>query len=143
MSGESKGKRLVVAGSQKVVQRTSTAPCSPAGMLVRRVDELIAARACQSIDSDVIAAELRISRRLLDLRDRQLTGLSVRKAIVKTRVNRAKHLLIYSGHSIGTICRLCGYRTESYLGKVFLAQEGVTMSEYRERHQAGREEEKQ
>lgn len=143
MSGKSKGKRLVVAGSQKVVQRTSTAPCSPAGMLVRRVDELIAARACQSIDSDVIAAELRISRRLLDLRYRQLTGLSVRKAIVKTRVNRAKHLLIYSGHSIGTICRLCGYRTESYLGKVFLAQEGVTMSEYRERHQSGREEGKQ
>ena len=134
MSGESPGKRLVVAGNQTVTKRMTTAPSSPAGVIVRRVDEIIAARACQDIDSDVIAAELKISRRLLDLRYRQMTGMSVRKAIVRTRIERAKHLLTYSGHSIGTICRQCGYRTESYAGKVFLAQEGVSMGEYRVLH---------
>lgn len=135
MSGETVGDRLVVAGNNTMTKRMSTAPCSPAGMLVRRVDEIIAARACNNIDSDVIAAELKISRRLLDLRYRQLAGQSVRKAIMAARVARAKHLLTYSGHSVGTICRLCGYRAESYFGKVFMAQEGVSMVAYRTRHQ--------
>lgn len=139
MSGKSVGRRIVVAGGQTVTKRMSTAPCSPAGVLVRRVDEIIAARACERIDSDVIASELKISRRLLDLRYRQLTGKSVREAIIQARVDRAKHLLTYSGHPIGTISRLCGYRTESYLGKVFMSHEGVSMGEYRSRHGKGEE----
>ena len=137
MCGRSKGREIVVVGSQTVAKRMSTAPSSPAGMLVRRVDEIIAERACQAINSDVIASELKISRRLLDLRYRQLAGCSVREAIVRTRINRAKHLLAYSGHQIGTISHLCGYRTESYLAKVFLEQEGMSMSEYRERCKKG------
>jgi len=68
MAGQSGGENIVVAGKLTVTNRMSTAPCSPAGMLVRRVDEIIAARACQNLDSDVIADELKISRRLLDLR---------------------------------------------------------------------------
>ena len=139
MSGKFAGRRIVVAGGQTVTKRMSTAPCSPAGVLVRRVDEIIAARACERIDSDVIASELKISRRLLDLRYRQLTGKSVREAIIQARVDRAKHLLTYSGHPIGTISRLCGYRTESYLGKVFMSHEGVSMGEYRSRHGKGEE----
>lgn len=134
MSGSAQGRRFVVAGNQTVTKRMSTAPCSPAGVLVRRVDEIIASRACRNIDSDAIAAELKISRRLLDLRYRQLTGMSVREAIVRMRVENAKHLLAYSGHTIGTICHLCGYRTESYFGKVFRSKEGMSMSEYRTRN---------
>ena len=134
MSGASNGRRIVVSGKQTVTKRMSTAPCSPAGVMVRRVDEIISDNACRNIDSDAIAAELKISRRLLDLRYRQLTGMSVREAIVRVRIERAKHLLSYSGHSIGTVCRLCGYRTESYFGKVFRAKEGISMGEYRMRH---------
>ena len=131
MFGGGGGERIVTGGVPTVTSRMSTAPCSPAGMLVRRIDEIIAARACQNIDSNLIADELKISRRLLDLRYRQMTGRSVREAIVKARISRAKHLLAYSGHSIGTISSLCGYRTESYLGKLFLEQEGMSMGEYR------------
>ena len=131
MAGRSRGARMVVEGKPTVTSRMSTAPCSPAGMLVRRIDEIIAERACQNVDSNVIADMLKISRRLLDLRYRQFRGMSVREAIIGTRVARARKLLAYSGHSIGTICKMCGYRTESYLGRVFLAKEGVTMGEYR------------
>jgi len=131
MSGRSGGGRMAIAGNPTVTERMSTAPCSPAGMLVRRVDEIIEARACQNIDSNIIADELKISRRLLDLRYRQLKRMSVRESIVRQRVRRAKYLLAYSGHSIGRISKMCGYRTESYLGKVFLGLEGMSMGEYR------------
>ena len=136
VSGRSKGGRFLVAGEPTVTRRMSTAPCSPSGMLIRHVDEIIAERACQDISTNVIADELKISRRLLDLRYRQYNGMSVREAIVRMRVRRAKHLLAYSGHSLGTICRMCGYRTESYLGKVFHEQEGVTMGDYRARNKS-------
>ena len=133
IAAKSKGGRFLIAGEPTVTLRMSTAPCSPSGMLIRRVDEIIASRACQDISSDIIADELKISRRLLDLRYRQYSGMSVREAIVRARIKRAKHLLVYSGHSLGTICKMCGYRTESYLGKVFQELEGVSMSEYRAR----------
>ena len=136
IAGKSKGVRKVVAGEPVITSRMSTAPCSPTGMMIRRVDEIIESRACQDVDSNTIADELNVSRRLLDLRYRQIKGMSVREAIVQTRVRRAKHLLAYSGHSIGTVCKMCGYRTESYLGKVFLKQVGLTMGDYRERNRA-------
>ena len=136
VAGKSRGIRRVVAGEPTVTSRMSTAPCSPTGMMIRRVDEIIESRACQGVDSNTIADELKISRRLLDLRYRQMKGMSVREAIILTRIRRARHLLAYSGHSLGTICRMCGYRTESYLGKVFLEHEGLTMSDYRRRNKA-------
>jgi len=133
MAGRSKGRKLTVRGTLTVTSRMSTAPCSSAGVLVRRIDEIIEARACQNLSSNAIADELKISRRLLDLRYRQQKGMSIREAIVRARVRRAKYLLAYSGHMIETISRLCGYRTASYLGKVFLAHEGVSMGGYRDR----------
>lgn len=133
MSGRATGREAVVAGDISVTLRMSTAPSSPAGALVRRADEIIASRACEAIDSNAIAAELKISRRLLDFRYRQISGISVREAIVRMRIEKAKRLLSYSGHTIGTICRLCGYRTESYFEKVFLAHERVSMGKYRSR----------
>jgi len=134
MDGKANGRRMVVSGSPTVTNRMSTAPSSPSGMLVRRAEEIIARRACQAVDSNAIADELQISRRLLDLRYRQFKGVSVREDIILARIRRAKHLLAYSGHTIGTICKMCGYRTESYLGKIFLQRVGVTMGDYRNRN---------
>ena len=134
MSGRSRGVARIITGNPAMTHRESTAPRSSAGMLVRRADEIIASRAHEDICSDAIAADLGISRRLLDLRYRQINGMSVREAVIRARIERARRLLAYSGHSIGTICRLCGYRTESYFGGLFSAREGMTMNEYRRRH---------
>jgi len=131
MTGGAEGRRLVVNGRLSVTDRLSTAPCSPAGMMVRRADEIIERCACQNVTANFIADRLKISRRLLDLRYRQFNGMSVREAVMRARVRRAKHLLAYSGHSVGTICQMCGYRTKSYLSRLFQELEGVTMGEYR------------
>lgn len=133
MAGAAEGRRLVVDGRLSVTDRVSTAPCSPAGMMVRRADEIIRQCACQNVTANFIADKLKISRRLLDLRYRQFNGMSVREAMMRARVDQAKRLLAGSGHSIGTICQMCGYRTKSYLGKLFAACEGMTMCAYRAR----------
>ena len=133
LNGTGRGSRLVVAGQVTVTDRMSTAPSSPVGMMIRRADEIIAARACQDLTSEVIADELNISRRLLDLRYRQINGISVREAIVRRRMERARQLLSGSRHSLRTVGKLCGYTTEQSFCRAFLKHEGLTAGAYRRR----------
>ena len=123
--------RRVVGGDVTVTARMSTAPSSPAGRLVRKADEIIAARACTGLNADVLAGTLGISRRLLDLRYRQINGKSVREAIEEVRLARIRRLLAITRLSHHEIARSCGYVSESYLEHVFVKRFGVTMSAFR------------
>ena len=131
LKGRKPRTRMVVAGTVTVTARMSTAPCSTAGRLVRRADELIAERACLGLNADVLAGMLGVSRRLLDLRYRQITDRSVRAAIESVRLARAKELLAGSTLSHKMIAKSCGYASESYLEHVFAKQFGMSMRNFR------------
>ena len=131
LSGRRPRARTVVGGDMTVTERMSTAPCSPAGRLIRRADEIIATRACQGLNADVLAGALGISRRLLDLRYRQINGKSVRTSIEEARLKRAQQLLSGTRLSHGEIARSCGYKSESYLEHVFMRRFGRSMGEFR------------
>ena len=123
--------RMLVGGEVMVTARMSTAPSSPAGRLVRKADEIIAARACTGLNSDILAGVLGISRRLLDLRYRQINGTSVRESIETARLARVRQLLGSTRLSHHEIARSCGYGTESYLEHVFVKRFGQSMSAFR------------
>ena len=123
--------RMVVGGDVTVTARMSTAPSSPAGRLVRKADEIIAARACTGLNADILAGVLGISRRLLDLRYRQINGRSVHESIEGTRLRRVRQLLSGTRLSHHEIARSCGYGSESYLEHVFTKRFGQTMSAFR------------
>lgn len=131
MRGERVPARQLVGGLLTVTNRMSTAPSAPSGRLVRRADEIIAERACHGLNSDVIAGMLGISRRLLDLRYRQINGKSVHEAIEDARMARAQSLLSGTRLSHREIARSCGYRSESYMEHVFARRFGKSMSKYR------------
>ena len=123
--------RIVVKGEVTITARMSTAPSSPAGRLVRRADEIIAARACTGLNADILASALGISRRLLDLRYRQINGKSVRESLEDARLGRVKQLLSGTRLSHHEIAGSCGFGSESYLEHVFIKRFGQTMSAYR------------
>ena len=123
---------MVVGGTIAVTARMSTAPSSLTGQLVRRADEIIAERACSGLNSDMLASMLGISRRLLDLRYRQVSGRSVRTAIESARLARVKRLLADTRLSLREIARACAFSSESYLEKVFLRRFGKTMGKFRQ-----------
>lgn len=135
LSALMKGRRVrshqFAGGTPTVTVRMSTAPCSPSGRLVRRADEIIAERACAGLNADVIAGLLGISRRLLDLRYRQITGRSVRESIEATRMAQVRKLLSGTRLSHREIARSCGYRSESYMEHVFVKRFGCSMRDYR------------
>ena len=123
--------KMVVGGTVSVTERMSTAPSSSAGRLVRRADEIIAERACLGLSADVIAGMLGISRRLLDMRYRQINGRSVRTTIEAVRLGNARRLLLETHLSHREIARSCAFSSEGYLEKVFLRRFGQTMSSFR------------
>ena len=79
---------------------------------------------------DVAAAIPGCSRRLLDLRFRELTGKSVLDAIHEARLERVKEL-IAAGVSLAAIPDFTGYRSLMDLRRVFRQREGISIQDYR------------
>ena len=131
LSGRRISRVSMVGGTVTCTHRTSTAPCSPAGRLVRKAEEIIAARALTGLSSDILASELGISRRLLDQRFRQITGHSVRDSIEALRLDNVKRLLKGSVLTHREIAAASGFSSAVYLETVFVKRFGMTMSAYR------------
>jgi LacI family transcriptional regulator len=131
LSGRRIGRLSMVGGTVTCTHRTSTDPCSPAGRLVRKAEEIIAAMALTGLSSDILASELGISRRLLDQRFRQITGHSVRDSIETLRLDNVKRLLKGSVLTHREIAAASGFSSAVYLETVFVKRFGMTMSAYR------------
>lgn len=84
-----------------------------------------------TISSTDVVKHLGYSKRMVELRFRKAMGHSIMDEIQKVRLERIRSLLQGTDLSIGEISRICGYESESYLGKIFKARFGITMSEYR------------
>lgn len=124
-------KKSIAVGTAVVVARESTLREFPHGALVRRATEFIAANATSGIDPNDVVRHVRVSRRLLDLRFREVTGKSVQEAIRERRLETVKSLLSSSDLSIAMVAERCGYRDANYLKNQFKKAFGLSMRDYR------------
>ena len=120
-------------GTSGVIERLSTASSSPAGRLICKVDAYIRENARTHLNVASLAKGLGISRRLLDLRYRQIKHMSVLESIHAERLKLVQDFLEGSSYSIGEIAMQCGFGDPTRLMKIFRRQFGCTMSEWRER----------
>lgn len=115
-----------------VVRRESLGLTGPSGRLVQRAKELI-----QSLPLDEfgtindLAQRLRISRRLLDRRFRQIEGRSVLEVIQERKLGEICNLLRNSTLSIGAICESCYPNAGTYPLRLFKRRFGLTMRDWR------------
>ncbi|MDX9866575.1 MAG: helix-turn-helix transcriptional regulator, partial [Kiritimatiellia bacterium] len=91
----------------------------------------IQTHACRGIGVPDVACHLKVSRRLADLRFRQLQGRSILEAIRQCRLEEVRRLLVDTDLPIGVIGERCGYPNENYLKNLFKARFGLTMRDYR------------
>jgi len=131
MAGSPDHPETVLCGVKQVVGRQSTVPTSQAGKLVQKAVAYIHANACKGIGVPDVARHLRVSRRLADLRFRQMQGQTILDAIRQERLERVKHLLTSDDSTIGEIGTRCGYENENYLKNLFKVRFGMTMRDYR------------
>ena len=120
--------RILASG---ITERASTRRLSPATMLVNRGLEFIRLNAKRNITVSAVVAHLGVSRRLADLRFRQIENKSILEVITEHRIEAVKRQLSRTNASIATITRNCGFSSANYLKELFRRHCGMTMRDYR------------
>ena len=119
------------AGIKCIIRRESTAEISHAGRLVQKAIAFIDTNATKGIDVSDVVSHLGCSRRLADLRFRQLQGRSILEAITDKRLSAVRKLLVETRDSIDSISLECGFANPNYLKNLFKKRYSMTMSEFR------------
>ena len=84
-----------------------------------------------TLTSSQIISAMGCSRRLAEIRFRDMTGMSILEAIQKVRLERACALLKTTRLTNNEIANLCGYSKDFFLQKLFRKHFNKTMSEFR------------
>lgn len=131
MHGKKLAERTLLVGAKGIVQRESTAELSHAGQLVQKAVAYINRHALDGIVVNDVVRHLKCSRRLADLRFRELQGRTILDAITERRLDEVKHRLARTRDKIDAIASACGYRNPTYLKNLFKKRFGMSMSEWR------------
>ena len=116
-----------------IVRRESTKILSPAAHLVNEAQRFIQRNARQAISVRDVVQHLHVSRRLADLRFRELTGTTILQAIHAARLGQVASLLKSSNRRIQDIATTCDFANLQHLANAFRKHYGCTMSQYRNR----------
>ena len=123
--------RRETCGVKQIVVRESTPKVSNAGRLVQRAVAYIQENATKGIGVGDVVAHLKCSRRLADLRFRELQGMSILEAIRKAQLGEVCRLLRTTNLSNPAIAEQTGFSSAKHLPERFKAAFGCTMGAYR------------
>ena len=129
-----RGVRSVICHGQTVVERESTRALPPAAELVRRALRFIDQHAVEGISARDVVAHLGVSRRLADLRFRQIEHTSLGKLIAQRKLDAVAERLVRTDHVLRRIASECGFATLKHLQRMFKARFGQSMTSYRSSH---------
>lgn len=115
----------------KIIDRESAQPIPPTERLVREALAYIAREATSGIRVRDVVAHVNASRRLVDLRFRQMTGRSVLEEIQSVRFRKMTSLLANTRQSISSIVKASGFNSRAHLARMFKRRFGMSMGEYR------------
>lgn len=125
-----------LVGTKTIVIRESTSPVSNAGRLVQRALAYIRANTTKAIKPRDVAAHLKVSRSLADLRFRELQHESIGEAIRHYRLEEVRRRLIGTNDTIENIANDCHFTKLCRLNEAFSANYGCTMGQYRKTHRS-------
>ena len=118
-------------GVKEIVRRESTAETSNSGKLVQKAVAYIRKNALKAISVDDVVEHLGCSRRLADLRFRELQGTSIGEAIISQRLESVRQMLATTTLPIDTVATTCGYANPNYLKNLFKKRFGMSMRDFR------------
>ena len=131
MAGRVKKPQRLVAAALGVVARRSTDVLVHEDLEVAAALRFIHDNAGKPIRVYDVVAHLDDARRTLEIRFRQALGRSIHAEIQRTRLERAKQLLLETDLPLPKVARACGFGSPSYLAAVFHRHLGVTPVKYR------------
>lgn len=119
-----------------LIPRESMEPPRSAGRLVQRAMELINNSRPSFTGIEDLAAQLGVSRRLLDLRFREIQHRSIHEAILQVKMERVCAKLKNTNLSIAEICVTSDIGSGTHPLRAFRNRFGMTMLDYRKQHRA-------
>ena len=118
-------------GIRSVIRRESTAEISTSGKLVQKAVAYIRRHALEGIGVSDVVTHLKVSRRLADLRFRELQHTSIGGEITRIRLAEVQRLLRATREPIDSIAAKCGYANPNYLKNLFRKRFSMSMREFR------------
>ncbi len=131
MNGADMTGHTIRVGVKRIVQRDSTAEQSLSGRLVQKAMAYIDRHALEGIGVMDVVRHLKCSRRLADLRFRELQGRTILDAITERRLDEVKRRLARTRETIDAIASACGYGNSTYLMNLFKKHFGMSMGKFR------------
>jgi AraC-like DNA-binding protein/mannose-6-phosphate isomerase-like protein (cupin superfamily) len=122
-----------LAWTQRLLTTPVPASRPPAHPLVVRCMELMDEKlADANMGVDTLAAMLKCAPNYLGRLVRRETGRTVMDHIHGRRITRAQDMLIQEVNTMGEVAWACGFSTQSYFNRVFLARTGETPKAFRQ-----------
>ena len=133
MNGRRKAKTTInkTYGVKAIVERNSTVDLRGGGRLIAIASEYMRNHASEAINVKQIAAHCHVSRRLLEIRAREILGKSVREAFESMRMDTVQHLLTETRLPLQEIASRTGFKTQAYLAVRFKRLFKCSMRDYR------------
>lgn len=133
MNGDSRPRETIRRsyGVKSIVERNSTIDLRGGGRLVAVASEFIRNHLNEPISVSQIAAYCNTSRRLLEIRIREILGTSLRRHIETMRMNNVRVLLSETRLSLQEISNRTGFGSQSYLAARFKKKFGCSMRTFR------------
>lgn len=95
--------------------------------------EYIRRNSCRTICTQDVVAVMRCSRRLAEMRFREVTGRSIGDEIRSVRLEYAKYLLAHTKEPVSAVAARCGYASAEPLRRLFLSATGLSPLKWRKR----------
>jgi len=115
----------------KIVERDTTKPIAPSANLVRRALVYITENASKGIDVQSVADALGVSRRLADLRFREIEHRTIHETIEQRKLDLAIQKLTRTSWPIGRIAAACGYASPQVFRTAFRKHYKCSPKSYR------------
>ena len=123
--------KLLTFGPTILHRRQSTRLIDSNDWRIVRAVERIRQDACGGLTASDVIAATGLSRRLVERRFQQATGRTILGEIADVRFSQACQLLRDPAIPIGEIATLCGWKSDSYLKRLFKARTGKTLRQWR------------
>ena len=123
--------RPIELRAARLVVRESTAPLKPTAHLIERGLRFIRENASRGIGVGDVVRCLGVSRRLADLRFREMTGSTIHDTIIERRLADVKRMLLQTKRSMSAIAAETGFGSPNNLKKIFKRRLGQTMTQFR------------
>lgn len=119
---------------KELVARDSIRVDAAAGKLIHKALAYIRGHAAEGLSPQDVVSHLGCSRRLADLRFREVLNTSILEVITEHRLKAVCQRLAQKHATIESVAAACGFRDSNYLKALFRKHYGTTMQDWRKNH---------